>query len=63
MKGPLPPDEKFEAVNNCRLDTIKKEKSPENLSLFCDDKAEKDKEDYSKMASKISQPRDGMIKD
>lgn len=46
-------NEKFEAIDDCGLDGIKKNKITENFSLFGYNPAKNNEEDNRKMASKI----------
>jgi hypothetical protein len=62
QKWPLTLNEKFEAIDECRLDGIKKNKATENFSLFGYHPAKNHEEDDCEMASKVGEPGQGMIK-
>ncbi len=54
--------EEFEAIDDCRLNRIEQNKITENLSLPSDHPAKNNKKNEGKMASKVGEPGEGMIK-
>jgi len=61
QKRSLALNQKFEAIDDCGLDGIKKNKMTENSSLFGQNPAKKDEKDDCKMASQIRQPGQDLI--
>ena len=53
---------KLKTVDHRRLDTIEQEKTTENFSLFGYNPAKNNEEDKCKMASKVGEPWQNMIK-
>ena len=62
QEWPLTVDQEFEAVNDCGLDGIKKNKVPENFSPFRYNPAENNEKDQCKMASEIGDPGQNKVK-
>ena len=54
-------NQEFEAIDDCGLDGIKKNKMAENFSLFGENPAKKDEKDDRKMAPQIGQPWQDLI--
>ncbi len=54
-------NEILEAVDECRLNGIKKNEATKNSSLFGQNPAEENEKDDSKVASEIGQPGQGLI--
>jgi len=62
QKWSLTSNEKFETIDDGRLDGIKKNKTTENFSLFGYNPAKNNEENKREMASEIGEPGQGMIK-
>ena len=59
---PLPLNEKFKAIDDCGLDGIEKNKTPENFSLSGYHPAKQDEKNKSEMTSKVGEPGQSIIK-
>jgi len=61
QKRSLSLNQKFEAIDDCRLDGVKKNQTTQNFSLLGQNPAQKDEKDNCKMASQVGQPGQGLI--
>ena len=55
--------QKFEAINDCGLDGIKKNQTTEDFSLLRYDPAEYNEEDQCKVASEVGDPGQNIVED